>query len=1501
MAGGFNFTPAGPDARSAEFDVSELGDNGQGPRKEHEGVVDRQHRAWWRRASRVALLLAALMSILLLGAALALSAYLTDERLREIAVGTVNDALRGTFEIESLEVSVLEGYIEARGVSVFDPAEGKRVLSIRRVAVGLDPWRLLRNEVRILSAELEGLMVRMVPPDGVSPEDPDEPAFTLLEAFEPTGTPGEGDPWFVKAGGLSVEDLTLVVATADGLDVGIAGGELDGGTFSWGESGLEAGFQGFLEQLSVKLDGSAYELRDVRAEGVTFVMDVDSAGRVDIEAINALIAGPDLVEQGRIQVSGSVSGFGHQTDDAALALDIEVAGELDVAAAVVREMLPEDLASSLGLEGTVAATLRIGGSSFAPRITGELSSTDLEALGESFEEVSAGFSWVDEKLVLDDVVLALTGGGSLEGSISLDLSDSQSPGWELRSRAKQLPLNRLFEAMHVAMEGEAAEPMPIPDRVDGSISGSGSGFESPEGRFILDVHLTGMSRHLPPGLPDGWRLTGAVGVGHDSLRLSSLRLAGGGVEATLDGNVPVNGGSLDLGLRVLHQRPADVLSPYDLPVKVGAVELYATVTGKLDSPKAEGELRIERAEVLDLPRASVLAPFRLDGGVVHLDAARVGIAGGELTVSGAIRALGDDLAPAEDPTMSFDLRGADLNLEQLSAGKAAGTLTVHGKVDGSLSSPSGRGRLDVEGLVVEEIEFSRVSANVTSDGNEVLLRHFYMVPAAGGRLHGDGGFRLSDGHVDARVSAEAMPLALAGVMLDEALPVGGFVDVSAVIGGPADELTVSARLDTKGLAYDDVPLGDLAAEISGGMQEITLDAKLVSEAGTLTLGGRVSLEDGDLDLDLGGERLRVEDMPFLVDSDLNVAGRVLVELSLGGKLGSPMISGRVLARTLELDGGRLGDGRIDLHIEPAGRDAHAIEADILGAGRMHADLRLEPSLSLVASAELDSFSLASILPGLAEDSLDAVLSGLLELRYGMDPHELAMDLRLGDLQVILGDEVLSSDGPVRISWDGETVLVDGLVLHGPRGMFEASGEIGEAIIFYARGSLEMELLAPFLADVALASGTLEVDLTVEGTADDPEIRGYLGIARPVRLRPRRVIREIEIAEGLIRFEPGKVSMERLSGRVHGGMFRASGEVHLDGLDLAEYELTFRGQNLPFRTNELLLEANADLSVSGHGTNANVSGRIDVVRGRYLQKFELDRFVFRPARRVTGDPLAQQAPFLSDIDLSVQVTSLGAMEIRADAGAFALDMVLDADLKVTGTAADPVLAGRVEASRGGLEFPRASLDVARSIIDFVPKTGAGISPRVDLRAEGEISPPTGGEGGETTYFVTLVLEGDLEEMLLDLTSDPALDRLEILSLLVTGRRPGDHIGGEEGRHAEAAMAFAGAQLAEPLTRFLTQQLESHLNLDLDLSAEVTSAGLLLIAGTEITRRLRFEWAFQRGFGDAEASSAARARYLISDKVFLEGTTESAMGGASTSGSAGDGARTHLELKLRLYGD
>jgi autotransporter translocation and assembly factor TamB len=1465
-----------------------------------DAAIARHRKKFWRRAVRVGVVLFLVVVGLAAAALVAVSVYFTDARIRDLVVREMNGALAGAFEIDGLSVSVLSASAEIRGLKVRDP-DGALVLSAGQVRGRIEPRALLRNEVRLLAIAAENVQAHLFPPPSGSSMDPEAIAFTLVAAFEPASPSEDSDapPWTVRIDDLSAAGLGVTLATGDGFELAVTDGDLKNGRLAFEEPGLDLSMDGALDRVRVVVDDYDFDLSTIRAEGLVLRMGAGADGHIDLGTVIAAYAAPALGAPGNLRATGRIDGLGFEMDPMALDLAIAVAGEVDLGARALQAFIPEDVVAPLALGGRADLEIAVTGTPEAPRVGGTFAAIEMRLSGETVTEATGRFAWEADALRLDDLVLAFAE-ARVEGSILLDLG-AELLGWSATANLRDVPVRRLAGPWLEAFEVDAETP--LPERVSGEISLEGRGVEPPIGRLTGDLHLAGLPADLPPGVPDPVRVRATARFDASRVHLEPLRLTGAGLDVTARGRVSTDvSGPVDLAIRALHLRPGDLMRAYDVAGTARQVDLTGHLTGTFLRPRAEGTLRLDGVRLPDLPVADLVAPFRFAEGTVHLAGAVANFADGVVRATGSITALTPDLDLLDDPRLDLQVRVGRLRLAAFTEDRVEGRLAFDGRVSGTVSAPVGAGVATVDGLVVEGIPFSRAHARVGADGAWVDVETFELDLEGGGRLTGAGRLRLEDQGIEARFEAREVPVALANAFLDEPLPVEGSLEADGTVSGSVEDPRFEARILAGDLQYEDVAVGWVDAHLSGGLARIALKVGVEHEAGRIEAAGWVSPEDETLDVRVAGHRLQVERMPFIAGSH-PLEGRVTVDLHVQDRLRAPEVVGTVIARTLAFDGETYGNGRVEIDIRPTGPGVHALVLDVLGATRLEAEAHLDPAPRIVASGRLEDLSVAWLVPPLAEHDLDAALKGRLDLAWAMDPAMLSVDLHLDSLTVDMSGQRLESRRPVHLSWDGEKASLEGLSLAGPHGTFEAWGVAGETLDLGARGTLEMELLGPFIDGVARASGTLEIDLVAQGARDAPRIEGEIGIARAIRLRPRRMIREVEIGTGRARFEPGKVVLERLSGQVHGGIFRASGEVTLDGLEPDRYDLTFSGQNLPLRTQEILLEANADIRVTGQGAGAKVGGRIDVVRGRYLQKFELDRFVFRPARRVVvEEPLAQRMPFLADIDLDMRVTSLGAMEIRADAGAFSLDMVLDADLKVMGTAAQPILEGRVEANRGGLKFPRARLDVVRSVIEFVPRPGEAIRPRIDLRAEGEVSPPAVGEMGQTTYFVTLSLDGDLEEMILDLTSDPGLDRLEILSLLVTGRlRPTDSLAGGDGRQAEAAMVFAGAQLAEPLTRLVTQQLESLLNLELELSAEITTAGVSLAAGKEVTRRLRLEWAFERAFGDAQASSAARARYLLSDRVFVEGTTEAFSGQSAAGGAPRDGARTHLELKLRLYGE
>ena len=728
--------------------------------------------------------------------------------------------------------------------------------------------------------------------------------------------------------------------------------------------------------------------------------------------------------------------------------------------------------------------------------------------------------------------------------------------------------------------------------------------------------------------------------------------------------------------------------------------------------------------------------------------------------------------------------------------------------------------------------------------------------------------------------------------------------------GEVTDPLVQAAVQAKGLSLRKTPLGDLVAWIRGTLASLQVNATLDGPPGHLDVDGLYSVREETLDLHLGGEELSLGALPGLAPTAAealpSVDGRAGVDVELKGALPLPAATGEVTVTGLVLRGRPIpgGTAHLTLSPEPDGAGIHVV-VSALGALTGTANLRPGPPLTVTAEATLEGLEVARLVPSLSEFHAGLVTSGTGSFRWVQgQAGGTSAKVRLTRLDANLPDGTLSAAQPVIADWDGRTFTLEQLVLAGPKGRFTAQGKVGRTVLqATAKGRLETALAAPFVSAIARATGPLDVDLTASGTPRHPILQGTVDLPATVQIRPRAGVREVKLTSGRIAFSPGQVRLEKLTGEIETGQFTADGQVALDGLEPGHYHLTVNGQNLPLRASDLVLEANTNLTLDGKGLAASVTGRVDVVRGRYLRKFELKNFIFVARPTTVAEPLARRYPWLNDITLGVQATSTGGMEVKVDAGAFATNLTLDSDLQITGTAADPVIEGRVSADHGNITFPKAKLDVVRAVVEFNPTAGAGVHPEVDLRAEGEVNPPpTGSDMVQVTHYVTLTLQGNLDQMVLDLSSDPALDKLEVLSLLITGRvnpiTPGASGNTSE---ADAALAFAGSQLAQPLTQFVTAQLEKTLNLRLQLGAEVTTQAITVTAGQAITRRLRLEGAYQQSLGEAQTVAVARARFLLSDRIFLEGSTESVSGAGTTASALQEGTRSRLELKLRIFGN
>ncbi len=303
----------------------------------------------------------------------------------ELAEGLLDDALRGRIEIGHVEV-LSPWRLVVRDVVVLDPTS-RPVIVVDRLAADVDPWRILRGEIRIERIGVRRPRVALWPGD--------REYVSLLDAFEPNYPPDPGavtpdvrlqsihvangtvvgvlpGVFDIDAHRISAGASLRVVDRAPFLDVRWANAEvrrpvpvavagrvhLDGASehgpagvhgnarTRWGRSDVYTAFGVSPERIRVHVSTEGVQPEDLRAIGIPYPLGGLIRGRVAVDGPPALLRATALlrVESGRLRAGGTFA-FG---PPARYALDLAAEG-IDLARLVPGSRIP----STLGIAGRI--------------------------------------------------------------------------------------------------------------------------------------------------------------------------------------------------------------------------------------------------------------------------------------------------------------------------------------------------------------------------------------------------------------------------------------------------------------------------------------------------------------------------------------------------------------------------------------------------------------------------------------------------------------------------------------------------------------------------------------------------------------------------------------------------------------------------------------------------------------------------------------------------------------------------------------------------------------------------------------------------------------------------------------------------------------------------------------------------------------------------------------------------------------------------------------------
>ncbi len=694
-----------------------------------------------------------------------------------------------------------------------------------------------------------------------------------------------------------------------------------------------------------------------------------------------------------------------------------------------------------------------------------------------------------------------------------------------------------------------------------------------------------------------------------------------------------------------------------------------------------------------------------------------------------------------------------------------------GTINGSLRSPEIAGHLQANQFTYlytpseagaspapqpKQIHFDSFAGDVLYSSSNVAL-HNAVISVSGTTVNLDGSASLEDGNF---VEDSAFQLHAAmqhgnvsalQKIVGTDYPVTGEASLTLQAAGTKAQPRGHGWLTlTKASAYGR-PIDSLIADASLEDDTVQLaKAVLKAPGGTLSASGSYNLSSHQMVADLHSNNIQLAGIPELQLARLSTAGSLELQAHASGTLQNPVVDAHLQVSKLVLNQEQVGDMTIDAV-------THGQKMVITGRSNFQrAVLTLDgtvdthgemPGVVDVQFKDLD------IDPFLSEG-----LKGRITAHSGMagkihlsgplrEPRQLTGALIIDDFHVGMENIPVQNDGPIEVSFANETLTVKHFAMTSADTRLNVVGSVAldgdKRLQLRADGSVNVALLQTFNPDMT-SSGKALLDVRMEGTTTQPVITGTVQIVNVV-------LSDIDLPAGLsdlngrLVFNQSRMDIEKLTGHVGGGSVEFAGSIgYANGL---AFNVTSQGRDIRFRYSGISITANQQLKVQGTLKNALVSGDITITKFSQIPSADL-----AAAFANTSPPVPNATSPLNNLHFDIHVRSAPELMVQTSVAKLAGD----ADLRLKGTAMNPVLLGRVNIAQGDIKINGQKYYLERGDLTFA--NPVHLDPVIDIEAKTRVR----------DFDITIGLHGTLERLSTTYRSDPPLSSEDIISLLTLGR-------------------------------------------------------------------------------------------------------------------------------------
>jgi len=716
-----------------------------------------------------------------------------------------------------------------------------------------------------------------------------------------------------------------------------------------------------------------------------------------------------------------------------------------------------------------------------------------------------------------------------------------------------------------------------------------------------------------------------------------------------------------------------------------------------------------------------------------------------------------------------------------------GKLAFNGTLTGAMKDPIVNGHAELGSLSVNQRELGSLTANISSNASETRVTDGRLAQTTGGGAQ----FSLvvpRTGENNASVDATLDRMNLGNLIA--ALPVTtqtrdqlgdtqGEVSGTVRITGMPNAMSGVADIRSSQGRIASEPLQGLTAHATFTGSSVDVDkVDLNFNAGHIIASGKYDVKTKAFDLTASGDRVQLERLQALANQPNlpKLTGTATIKnlhaTGVGSDVTSYVVSFEAQTSDLTLKGKPAGTVAIVGRTENKQLNVTLTSTALFGDQPQVVTARVDLSqekLPAVIESTMSSANITQLLRIFvpSDVSVNGRATGNLKLTGDLldedgypTIHGLVGNATFSEISIDVGEQGqqinLSAAGPVVVEVTPNAVVFHDSHFTGTQTNVTVGGALatntGGRNTLAVNGQVNLRILSLFSPDL-FSSGIATLAVNVGGTYENQRVTGQASVDRAtvsVYLGDQRIT--LSNLHGSILFNARQAQIDRpLEGTIGGGAFSVTGGAQLDCFDVSQFLFTIKCAGMTMNyPQDFTSTVNANLEVRGTRQVQFISGDVLVRRAEYTKDIELAELINqRPAPTLEEGSeftFAQTANFDK-----LHVEGRNALIMRNNIG----DLVASVSLQLDGPVKDPIIEGRITATRGTLNFRNTPYEVTRGLIYLPARLDA--DPILNIEAQSVIR----------GYRVTAMIEGPLSHPTTSVGAEPSLPQADVVSLILNG--------------------------------------------------------------------------------------------------------------------------------------